>query len=148
MGEYSDMSKISYFPMDISLYDSTGTNKITDTTGLAVNITLPIPDSLIPYAGNNKVAGVVDGRLDRLSPTFKTISGVPCISFTATHFSPYVIYVDTTDLSEGYNPDSTPKTGDGIHPKWFLAIGLACISFILFIKKEKRPVPVKVRAAK
>ena len=59
-----------------------------------------------------------------------------------------MIYVDTTDLSEGYNPDSTPKTGDGIHPKWFLAIGLACISFILFIKKEKRPVPVKVRAAK
>ncbi len=148
MSEYSDMSKISYFPMDISLYDSTGTTKITDTTGLAVSITLPIPDSLIPYAGNNKIAGVVDGRLDRLSPKFTTISGVPCISFTATHFSPYVIYVDTTDLSEGYTPDSTPKTGDGIHPKWFLAIGLACISFILFIKKEKRPVPVKVRAAK
>lgn len=146
MSEYSDMSKIAYFPMDISLYDSTGTTKITDTTGLAVNITLPIPDALIPYAGNNRVAGVVDGRLDRLSPKFTTISGVPCISFTATHFSPYVIYVDTTDLSEGYNPDSTPKTGDGIHPKWFLAIGLACISFILFIKKEKRPVPVKVRA--
>ncbi|MDE5748064.1 MAG: hypothetical protein K2I21_10855, partial [Acetatifactor sp.] len=146
MSEYGDTSKLAYFPMDISLYDSTGTTKITDTTGLAVNITLPIPDSLIPYAGNNKVAGVVDGRLDRLSPQFKTISGVPCISFTATHFSPYVIYVDTTDLSEGYNPDSTPKTGDGIHPKWFLAMGLACISFILFIKKDRRPVPVKVAA--
>lgn len=146
MSEYGDISKLAYFPMDISLYDSTGTTKITDTTGLAVNITLPIPDSLIPYAGNNKVAGVVDGRLDRLSPQFKTISGVPCISFTATHFSPYVIYVDTTDLSEGFNPDSTPKTGDGIHPKWFLAMGLACISFILFIKKDRRPVPVKVAA--
>lgn len=146
MNEYSDMSKIAYFPMDISLYDSTGTTKITDTTGLAVNITLPIPDSMIPYAGNNKVAGVVNGSLDKLAPKFTTISGVPCISFTATHFSPYVIYVDTSDLSEGVIKDSTPKTGDGIHPKWFLAMGLACISFVLFIKKDRRAIPVKVAA--
>lgn len=148
MGEYSDMSKIAYFPMDISLYDSTGTTKITDTAGLAVNITLPIPDSLIPYAGNNKVAGVVNGQLDKLAPKFTTISGVPCISFTATHFSPYVIYVDTSNLSEAAIRDNTPKTGDGIHPKWFLAMGLACISFVLFIKKDKRAVPVKVAAAR
>ncbi len=148
MNEYGDLTNISYFPMDISLYDSTGTNKITDTTGLAVDITLPIPDSLIPYAGNNKVASVVDGRLEKLTPKFTTISGVPCISFTATHFSPYVIYVDTKDLSAGTIQDSTPKTGDGIHPKWFLAMGLACISFILFIKKEKNGVPVKAAAAR
>jgi len=148
MNEYGDLTKISYFPMDISLYDSTGTTKITDTTGLAVDITLPIPDSLIPYAGNNKVAGVVNNRLDKLTPRFTTINGVPCISFTATHFSPYVIYVDTTDLSAGTIQDSTPKTGDGIHPKWFLAMGLACISFMLFIKKDKRAVPVKAKTAR
>lgn len=148
MNEYGDLSKISYFPMDISLYDSTGTTKITDTTGLAVDITLPIPDSLIPYAGNNKVASVVNSRLEKLTPRFTTINGVPCISFTATHFSPYVIYVDTTDLSAGTIQDSTPKTGDGIHPKWFLAMGLACISFMLFIKKDKKAVPVKAAAAR
>ena len=148
MNEYGELTNISYFPMDISLYDSTGTTKITDTTGLAVDITLPIPDSLIPYAGNNKVASVVNNRLEKLTPKFTTIDGVPCISFTATHFSPYVIYVDTTDLSAGTIQDSTPKTGDGIHPKWFLAMGLACISFMLFIKKDKRAVPVKVAAAR
>ncbi|MDE7224892.1 MAG: hypothetical protein K2O34_14085, partial [Acetatifactor sp.] len=146
--EYPDMTKIAYFPMDISLYDSTGTNKITDTTGLAVNITLPIPDSLIQYAGNNKVAGVVNGQLDKLTPKFTTISGVPCISFTATHFSPYVIYVDTQNLTEAAIRDDTPKTGDGIHPKWFLAMGLACISFVLFIKKDKKAIPLKVAAAR
>lgn len=59
MAEYGSLDNIKYFPMDISLYDSTGTNKITDTTGLSVDITLPLPDSLITYAGNNKVAGVV-----------------------------------------------------------------------------------------
>jgi len=145
MAEYGSLDNIKYFPMDISLYDSTGTNKITDTTGLSVDITLPIPDSLITYAGNNKVAGVVNDRLDKLSAKFTTISGVSCITFRAEHFSPYVIYVDTANLSAGESADSTPKTGDGIHPKWFLSIGLACLSFVMFMQKDKRK-PQKVKA--
>lgn len=139
MAEYgSDLSAIKYFPMDISLYDSTGNNKITDTTGLSISITLPIPDSLITYAGNNKVAGVVNGKLDKLTPKFSTISGVSCITFTAEHFSPYVIYVDTNNLTAGTIADSTPKTGDAIHPKWFLSMGLACLSMVFFMKKDKK----------
>ena len=138
MYEYGDLTNIKYFPMDISLYDSTGTNKITDTTGLSISITIPIPDSLITYAGNNKAAGVVDEKLDKLSAKFTTISGVSCITFTAEHFSPYAIYVDTANLTAGTVSDDTPSTGDGIHPKWFLSIGLACISMILFMKKDKR----------
>ena len=139
MAEYgNDLNNIKYFPMDISLYDATGTKKITDTTGLSIKITLPLPDSLITYAGNNKVAGVVNDRLDKLDARFTTISGVPCITFTAEHFSPYVIYVDTDNLTAGVVSDDTPKTGDGIHPKWFLSIGLACISVVLFMKKDRR----------
>ncbi len=137
LAEYGNIESIKYFPMDISLYDSTGTNKITDTTGLSVSITLPLPDSLKDYAGNNKVAGVVNDRLDKLTPKFTTISGVPCITFTAEHFSPYVIYADISNLSAG-GADNTPKTGDGIHPKWFLSIGLACVSLVLFMKKDSR----------
>lgn len=138
--EYGDISGIKYFPMDISLYDATGTKKITDTTGLSISITLPIPDSLIPYAGNNKVAGVVNNRLDKLSPKFTTIDKVACMTFTAEHFSPYVIYVDTNNATANSQiiADNTPKTGDGIHPKWFLSIGLACISMVLFLKKDKK----------
>ena len=147
MAEYGNVTNIKYFPMDISLYDSTGTNKITDTTGLSVSITLPLPDSLITYAGNNKVAGVVNDRLDKLNPKFTTIDGVSCVTFVAEHFSPYVIYVDTANLSSGTISDNTPKTGDGIHPKWFLSIGLACVSFVLFMQRDNtRKKKVKVRA--
>jgi len=150
MAEYGSVDNIKYFPMDISLYDSTGTTEITDTTGLSISITLPLPDSLIPYAGNNKAAGVVNDRLDKLTPRFGTINGVSCITFTAEHFSPYVIYVDVTDLSAGGTTDATPKTGDGIHPKWFLSIGLACLSFVLFMQKDgsqkgRKKQKVKVR---
>ena len=136
--KYSDMSRIKYFAMDISLYDAKGVNKITNTSGLKVNITIPIPDALREYAGNNRVGAVVNGNLETLNPKFTTINGVPSVTFTATHFSPYTIYVDTGNMTVSSTPDSTPKTGDGIHPKWFLSICLACISIILFTKKDRR----------
>lgn len=139
---YGDLSRIKYFPMDISLYDSTGRTKIADTSGISVSLTLPLPDDLVQYAGNNRVAAVSGGSLEDLNGRFTTVNGVPCVTFTATHFSPYVIYVDTANLTAGAI-DVTPKTGDPIHPKWFLSIGMACIALILFFKRDK----VVVKAA-
>lgn len=141
----NDLSSLRYFPMDISLFDATGVNKIADTTGLSISVTLPLPDSLITYAGNNKVAAVKDGRLVGITPKFTTIDGVSCITFTAEDFGPYVIYTDINRLSEGTSVDNTPKTGDGIHPKWFLSLGLACLAFIMFMQKDGKK-KVKVRA--
>lgn len=140
--KYGNLDSVLYYAMDISLYDSTGTVKISDTTGLTVDITIPIPDALTVFGGNNMAGAVVSDQLEDLSERFSTINGVPCISFTATHFSPYTIYVNTQQLSDGAL-DITPKTGDPIHPKWFLSLGLACLSVILFMKKDKRPVKVK-----
>lgn len=136
--EYGSLENIRYFAMDISLFDETGATEITDTSGLSVTITLPIPDELRQYAGNNKVGAVTGGyQLEKLPPKFTTVNGTPCVTFTATHFSPYTVYVDTANLSDGAY-DATPKTGDAIHPKWFLAVGLALISAVLFLKKDKK----------
>ena len=141
---YGDISAIRYFPMDISLYDSTGQTKITDTSGLSITLTLPIPDSLVQYGGNNKVASTSNNYLENLGARFTTISGVPCITFTCEHFSPYVIYVDTNNLNASSMIDDTPKTADGIHPKWFLSAGLAAMSVVLFLKKDRKQ-KVKVK---
>ncbi len=135
---YGSLDDIRYFPMDISLYDSTGTKKVENTDSLKVTVTLPIPEDLIQYAGNNKVGYVVNGKLVNITPKFTTINGVPCITFVAPHFSPYVIYADTSNLSAGTVLDSTPKTGDGIAPKWFLSMGLAAVAVFLFVKKDKK----------
>ncbi len=136
--EYGNLDSVRYSAMDISLYDSTGSTKITDTTGLSITITMPIPDALTQYAGNNKVAGVVNEKLDKLNPKFTTIDGVPCVTFTATHFSPYTVYVDTGNLTSGTTLDETPKTGD-FHPKWLLSIGLFAMSIALFFMRDKAP---------
>jgi hypothetical protein len=136
--EYGSLEGIQYFPMDITLYDSTGQNKITDTTGLNVTVTMPIPDVLIQYGGNARVASTDDGVLTQLSPKFTTIDGIACISFVPQHFSPYVIYVDTSNLTAGLMYDSTPSTGDPLHPKWFAVIGMACVSVLLFVGSDGR----------
>ena len=136
--EYGDdISAIRYLPFDISLYDSTGSNKISPIPdGVSVSMTMPIPDDLAIYGGNAKIASTAGGVLDKMTPRFTVINGVPCMTYTCTHFSPYMVWVDTANLTEAGIMDATPKTADGIHPKWFLCIGLAAISVVLFIKKD------------
>jgi hypothetical protein len=135
---YGSLDSIQYFPMDISLYDSTGQNKIEDTTGLNITVTMPIPDVLIQYGGNARVAATDNGNLQQVTPKFTTIDGIACISFVPPHFSPYVIYVDTNNLTAGLMYDATPSTGDPIHPKWFAVIGMACVSVLLFVGSDGR----------
>ncbi len=144
--KYGSLENILYYAMDITLWDSTGSYQLTgdQIAGLSVDITIPIPDALVAYGGNNMAGAVVNGdQLESLNESFTTINGVPCIRFQATHFSPYTVYVDTGNLTEGML-DVTPKTGDPIHPKWFLSVGLACLSVILFMKKDKK---VKIKTA-
>ena len=134
LSKYDSLDNIKYVAMDISLYDATGSAKIENTSDLKVSVTIPIPDDLVTYAGNNRVAYVVNGKLVELNPKFTTINGVPCINFIAPHFSPYTIYVDTTNLtsSVSYTPTSTPKTGDGLSVKWYISIALFAASIIFF----------------
>lgn len=140
---YGSLDGLAYFPMDISLYDASGKNKIEDTYGLNVTVTMPIPDVLVQYGGNARAAAADNGYLTELNVRFTTIDGIACMSFVPPHFSPYVIYVDTNNLVAGQTTDATPKTGDPIHPKWFLAIGMAGLSVLLFVTgdtKKKRKV--------
>jgi uncharacterized repeat protein (TIGR02543 family) len=134
--EYGNLDQIIFTAMDITLYDETGTYKITDTTGLSVTITLPIPSLTAQYGASNIAASAADGELERLGGRITTIDGVPVVTFTATHFSPYTVYVDLDNLAAGV-ADQTPKTGDALHPKWYLVIGLASLSLVLFFRKEK-----------
>ena len=144
INKYGSLDGIMYFPMDINLYDATGSNKVTDTYGLDIDVTMPIPDVLIQYGGNAKVAAVENSYLQELTPKFKTIDGIACMSFTPPHFSPYVIYVDTNNLVAGLTYDATPATGDTLHPKWFVVIGMASFSVFLFVTGDKKR---KVRLA-
>ena len=134
---YGSLDDLEYCVFDISLYDASGKYQITEYDNLSISVTLPIPDDLIEYGGNVKVAAVVDDQLDTKDTRFATIDGVTCTIFDATHFSPYIVYVDTSNLNAGVATDATPKTGDGINPKWFLSGAMVFAAIFLFIKKDK-----------
>lgn len=134
---YGSLDNIRYFSMDISVRDQNG-NPI-DTSGMSVTLTLPLPTSMQQYGTNNKIATVDSGGdLEDLNEQFSTLEGRPCVTFVAPHFSPYGFYVNTADLAIG-TLDNTPKTGDPIHPKWFLSFGLAALSIFLFLKRDPKP---------
>jgi hypothetical protein len=84
--------------------------------------------------------------LEKLQAKFTTIDGVPCISFVATHFSPYTIYTDLNNMTATGTADATPVTGDPIHPKWFLSIGLALMSVLMFAMRGSKKKLVRVIA--
>lgn len=135
--KFGGLEDVRYLPIDISLYDSTGTTKITPLPeGITVSLTMPIPNDLAVYGGNAKPALTEGGTLRNINPRFTVINGIPCMNFTVDHLSPYVIYVDTTNLSASGSQDATPVTGDPIHPKWFLVIGLAAFAVVLFLKRD------------
>lgn len=140
LNKYDSLEHIKYLAMDISLYDETGKNLITNTKDIKISATIPLPDDLLPYAGNNMVGVVENGKMVDVAAKYTTINGVPCVTFNPPHFSPYAIYVDTTNLSASSYYDETPKTGDGIAPKWFLCFGLIGVSvffYVLSIDKKK-----------
>ncbi len=136
--EALDTERILYTAFDMTLYDSTGETPVSDYTGISVEVTLPIPSKTAQYGGNNRPASAQDAILEDLSATYRDLDGTPAVTFTANHFSPYTIYVDLQNLNGEL--DYSPKTGDPIHPKWFLSIGLACLSAVLFLKKDKKTV--------
>lgn len=137
LGQYGSLDDLRYLPIDISLYDSTGTTKISPIPdGVSISLTMPIPNDLAIYGGNAKVALTEDGTLRTIQPRFTVINGIPCMTFTIDHLSPYVVYVDTSNLSASGSQDATPVTGDPIHPKWFLVIGLAAFAVVLFLKRD------------
>ena len=141
LAAFGSLDPIRYLPFDISLYDSTGTNKISPIpAGVTISITMPIPDDLAIYGGNAKIASTAGGTLEKIQPRFTVINGVPCMNYEVTHLSPYVAYVDTANLTATGIQDATPQTGDILHPKWFLVIGLAAVSVVLFLKRDKEEV--------
>lgn len=137
LAKYGSLDAIRYLPIDISLYDATGTTKITPLPdGITVSITMPIPNDLAIYGGNAKIALTESGSLQMIQPRYTVINQIPCMTYTVDHLSPYVVYVDTSNLSASGSQDATPVTGDSIHPKWFLVIGLAAVAVVLFLKRD------------
>lgn len=134
---------------DMTLYDASGTIPITRLGKQYITVQVKMPQGI--SAENLHVVTLdQDGQLEAVEHRVTELEDGNYIQFTTSHFSPFGIYQYTamnaqavvtdgraviTNLSG--NKDDTPDTGDFLHPKWFLALGLLAGAVALFFYRGK-----------
>lgn len=134
---------------EMILTDSTDTVKFLKLGKTPLTVTAPLPSEI---SGNtiHVVALDEDGQLEKLSSSLEKIDRKDYVKFSTNHLSTFAIYamgengtlqlengVATTTLSR--KKDYSPNTGDNsIHPKWFVAIGIAALAIAIMSYKPKK----------
>ncbi len=130
---------------EIALYDASGSVPITRLGKQYINISFKMPEGVT--ADNLHVVTLdQDGQLEAVEHRIVPMEDGDYIQLTTNHFSPFGIYQYTDaggQASAGAanasgRKDDTPDTGDFLHPKWFLALGLFAGSVALFFYTGKR----------
>ena len=125
---------------EISLMDQTDTVPIHKLGKQTATVELSVPDG-ISTDQMHVVTLDEDGQLEAVNHEVIESNGENKIRFTTSHFSPYGIYEydgfggtgvvsNGKAIIRGGIKDNTPDTGDLIHPKWFLALGLAALACV------------------
>lgn len=140
-------SKLTAF--DMTLYDASGTVPVTRLGKQYLTLQVKMPGGI--SAENLHVVTLdQDGQLEAVEHRVVELEDGNYIQLTVNHFSPYGIYQYTAmnaqaTVSDGRavitnpsgNKDDTPDTGDFLHPKWFLALGLLAGAVALFFYRGK-----------
>ncbi len=139
---------------DITLYEADTMIPITSLGKQSMEISIPIPDG-ITQDDLHVVCLDKDGQLEEVDARIATVDGFDCLTFKASHFSPYGVYNygsgaaggNSVTVSNGKavftslssDKDDSPDTGDNsIHPKWFLGAGLLFTGLALFFYRGRR----------
>lgn len=130
---------------EISLMDETDTVPIHKLGKQTATVELSVPDG-ISTDQMHVVTLDEDGQLEAVNYEVTESNGESKIRFTTSHFSPYGIYEydgfggtgvvsNGKAIIRGGIKDNTPDTGDLIHPKWFLALGLTALACVFLFYK-------------
>ena len=145
---YGGRAPTDLLGFDISLYESTGQIPIKKLGKQYITVLIPLPTGYSAQ-GLHMVTLDEDGQLEAVEHQVVNLSDGDYIQFSTSHFSPFGIYKYSGYSGQGVvtngsafvqisGKDDTPDTGDGIHPKWILAIGLMAASVALFFYKGKK----------
>lgn len=119
--------------VDMSLTEQNTGISITKLGNNKMKILVPV--SAVPGVGSARVVTLdSNGQLESV-PFALDAEGN--LYLTVTHFSPFAIF---RTLGGTGIMDDSPDTGDlfGIHPKWFLIMGMLCASLALIFYKPRR----------
>lgn len=147
---YGGKSPSNLSAYDICLYDASGNIPITRLGKQHANILLKMPGDIEASDNLHVVALDQDGQLEAVEHRMVSLEDGDYIQLTTNHFSSFGIYQyagvnGQAAVKDGKavvgslsgNKDDTPDTGDFLHPKWFLAMGLLAGSVALFFYKGR-----------
>ena len=103
------LESMQLFPLDISIYLKGSDTKVQPKEGTSVIITCPIPTKMLPNKDKLVVVCVIEGELHVLPVTLVMKDNVPCVQFTATHFSPYAFVIDNDNELKDYVTGTLPE---------------------------------------
>lgn len=153
---YGGSRPVGLYGFDISLYESGGQIPITKLGKQYITVLIPKPAG--SAEGLHLVTLDGDGQLEAVEFRIVNLEDGDYIQFSTSHFSPYGLYKYSGTNGQGVvsnngsafitmsgNKDNTPDTGDGIHPKWILAIGLfsAAVAMFYYSTGKKKNVKIK-----
>ncbi len=139
---YGGRTPADLLGFDIGLYDDAGQIPITKLGKQYITVMIPLPTEY-NVNGLHMVTLDEDGQLEAVEHQVVNLSDGDYIQFSTSHFSPFGIYkysgysgqavvTNGSAFVQLSGKDDTPDTGDGIHPKWVLAMGLLAASVALF----------------
>ncbi|MBQ9863685.1 MAG: hypothetical protein IJM28_07230, partial [Lachnospiraceae bacterium] len=76
-------------------------------------------------------------QLEDLPFKVQELDGKLSVQFDISHTGYYGLYSFNSTAVSKYNLDVSPDTGDRIHPKWFLAVGLLALGLVMILIKGK-----------
>lgn len=127
------------YPMDISLYKSGTDQKTTVKAGYYLTLTIPVPDELLPYSDQISVVHISDdGQLEILPSTHVAVSGVDCMQFQATSFSPYAFVVYSPQNGEDFAAGGSAVSSASMQYQLSASPVLMCTSLPTIYGRRRR----------
>lgn len=127
------------YPMDISLYQSGTDIHAAVNPGYYLNLTIPVPDMLLPYSDYISVVHVSDdAQLEILPSTHLDISGVDSIQFYANTFSPYAFVIYLPDIAEDTSSGAVSSAQGTVEYDVSSQETLMCTTLPEFIRSRRK----------
>ncbi len=136
---YSDTVPSNLCTYDIQLKEKDNEVLLTKFGKQKLNILMKLPGR-VPTANLHVICLDEDKQLEDIPYKVVDNNNELYVSFDIGHTGKYGLYAFNSGAVSKYNLDDTPDTGDKVHPKTVLSIGLLLAGIACIIAKKKSPI--------
>lgn len=136
---YGDTIPVNFTSYDIGVREEDNEIPLSKFGKLSMEMNIKLPDN-IPTANLHVICLDENNQLEDLPFEVKSNNDELYVCFNISHTGPYGLYSFNSTAVSYFNLDQTPDTGDGIHPKWFLSLGLLALGVALILYKKESAV--------